>query len=533
MDKDLLAIQEIRDLCRLAKAGQLKFKEFTQEQVDQIVSAMTEAGYAAREKLAKMAVEETGFGNVEDKIAKNLFATRNVHNFIKDLKTVGVIETEPQQKIQKIAEPMGVIAGIIPSTNPTSTTLFKALIAIKSRNAIVFSPHPKAIRCILETVRIVREAAESTGLPGGVISCLTLPTLEGTNELMHHPDVAIILATGGAGLVKAAYSAGKPAYGVGPGNVPAFIERTAAVKKAVADIVLSKTFDNGTVCASEQSVIVDTLLEQQVIQEFKAHRAYFMNEEETGMTERALVGPKLDVNPNLVGRSASQIAKTAGFTVPSDTSILIARQNGVGKNYPLTIEKLSPVLTFFVEDGWEAGCERCIEVLNFGGLGHTLVIHSQDEQVIEEFALKKPAFRILVNTPGSHGAVGLTTNLEPSLTLGCGTYGGNITADNVTPLHLLNIKRVAYETTPASQFSAQSQSTTPKISTESTPHFPYQAALAPVASRRVVSEEKSMPGDDKQVTVATTNKDKFGSSGLSAEEIDKIVREFMTERSHK
>ena len=532
MDKDLLVIQEVRDLCRIAKSAQSKLKEFTQEQIDKIVSAMAEAGYAAREKLAKMAVDETGFGKFEDKIAKNEFATRNVYEFIKNLRTVGVIETDSQKKVQKIAEPMGVVAGIIPSTNPTSTTLFKALIAVKSRNAIVFSPHPKAIGCILETVKIMREAAEGNGVPNGLLGCTTIPTLEGTQELMRHPDVAVILATGGAGLVKAAYSAGKPAYGVGPGNVPAFIERTADVKKAVADIVLSKTFDNGTVCASEQSVIVDKPIEQQVIEEFTAHGAYFMNESEIQMTARTLVGPKLDVNPDLEGQPAARIAKTAGFEVPPDTSILIARQKGVGEAYPLTIEKLSPVLTFFVEDGWEAGCERCIEVLNFGGLGHTLVIHSHDQKIIDEFGLKKPAFRILVNTPGTHGAVGLTTTLEPSLTLGCGTYGGNITADNVTPLHLLNIKRVAYETKPVSQAIGTSQSISAETTTKSTPHFPYQAALAPVASRKVVTEKDAI-ASNKQSTDTISDNIQFGSSNLSAAEIDRIVREFMAQRSHK
>lgn len=530
MDKDLAAIQEVREFCRRASAAQLKFKEYTQEQVDKIVSSMAEAGYSARETLAKMAVEDTGFGKLEDKIAKNEFATHTVHQFIKTMKTVGVIEDDAQRKIQKIAEPMGVVAGVIPSTNPTSTTLFKALIALKSRNAIIFSPHPKALRCILETVKIMSEAAENAGAPEGIISCLTIPVMEGTRELMQHPDIAVILATGGAGLVKAAYSAGKPAYGVGPGNVPAFIERTADIKKAVADIVISKTFDNGTVCASEQSVIVDAPVEPQVIEHFKNHRAHFMSEAEIQMTARALVGPKLDVNPNLVGKSAYLIARESGFSVPSDTTILIARQNGVGKEYPLTIEKLSVVLSFFTEDGWEAACERCIEVLNFGGLGHTLVIHSKDEKIIEQFGLKKPAFRILVNTSGTHGAVGLSTNLEPSLTLGCGTYGGNITADNVTPMHLLNIKRVAREVTPVSQAEDAPRATAAKPSEKPTPHFPYQAALEPVVSVKARPKTAAIPANAKPAP-DNNQKAKLGSSGISEEEVEKIVSGFLEQLS--
>ncbi|MBN1350127.1 acetaldehyde dehydrogenase (acetylating) [candidate division KSB1 bacterium] len=528
MDKDLAAVQEVRDLCKKANSAQIKFKEFSQEQVDRIVYAMTEAGFAAATRLAEMAIAETGFGKLKDKIEKNQFATRNIHKFIAPLKTVGIIENDSHRKIKKIAEPMGVIAGIIPSTNPTSTALFKSLIAVKSRNSIIFSPHPKAIGCIQESVNIMRKAAEAAGAPPDLINCLTLPAMEGTRELMQHHDIAVILATGGAGLVKAAYSAGKPAYGVGPGNVPAFIERTANVKKAVADIVISKTFDNGTVCASEQSVIVDQPVEHKVIQAFKQHRAYFMSDAESDMTARALVSPHLEVNPKLVGQPASVIAQAAGFSVPPETSILIARQRGVGNAFPLTIEKLSPVLTFFVENGWEAGCERCIEVLNFGGLGHTLVIHSTDESIIEQFGLKKPAFRILVNTPGTHGAIGLTTNLEPSLTLGCGTYGGNITADNVTPMHLLNIKRVAYEVNPVTQQPGQ-LSETAKTDTART--FPYQSALASFSSRKIDSPAAEASINTKQPLNSNNHGLTFGNSGMGADEVEKIVREFLAQRN--
>lgn len=447
-DFDLQAIQEVRDACRTAKVAQSVFKELTQEQVDQVVTAVYEAGYQAAEQLAQMAVDETGFGRLADKIAKNQFATKRIYEYIRPLKTVGIIEKDSTKKVAKIAEPMGVVAGIIPSTNPTSTTLFKALIAIKSRNAIVFSPHPNAMNCIVATTNIIREAAEKAGAPPGLVQCLSHGVMAATTELMQHKDVAVILATGGSGLVKAAYSAGKPAYGVGPGNVPAFIERTANVPKAVKDIIISKTFDNGTICASEQAVVVDTPVKEAVLEEFKKAGAYFLSPEESIDLAKVLVTPRLTVNPKLVGQPAFRIAAEAGISVPENTSVLISRQTGVGEDFPLTIEKLSPVLALFIEDGWEAGCERCIELLNFGGLGHTLVIHSQDENVILEFGLKKPAFRILVNAPGTQGAIGMTTDLEPSLTLGCGTFGGNITADNVTPMHLLNIKRLAYEVRP-------------------------------------------------------------------------------------
>lgn len=456
LDVDLKSIQETRDLCVKARQAQDQLKLLSQKEVDRIVAALADAGYKAAHKLAEMAVAETGFGIVADKKIKNELATRDVFNYIREMKTVGVIWESQDKKLLHVAEPVGVIAGIIPVTNPTSTVLFKSIISLKSRNAIVFSPHPNAVNCIKESALLMQKAAENAGAPKNCIGIITQPTMKATEELMFNKNIALILATGGSGLVKSAYSAGKPAYGVGPGNVPSFIERTADVKKAVADIVASKSFDNGTVCASEQAVIVDVPIIDKVKQAFLEHHAYFLNDKEKQAVEKVLVNPQLMINPKLVGQSASFIAQSAGFSVPKNTSLLIAELDGVGKNYPLSVEKLSPVLAFYKANGWQAGCDRCMQLLNFGGMGHSLSIHSNNQDIIMSFALEKPAFRILVNTPSTHGAVGVTTKLPPSFTLGCGTFGGNITADNITPEHLINIKRVAFETAPIHSFSTSS-----------------------------------------------------------------------------
>lgn len=447
-DQDLQSIQQARMLCSDAKDALEKMKSFTQKDVDRIVSGMVEAGAQAARRLAELAVEETGFGVVADKTVKNELATRRVYEYIHDMKTVGVIRDIRKDKIVEIAEPVGVVAGIIPVTNPTSTTLFKAIIALKAKNTIVFSPHPNAVRCTKATVDLLQKVIEPLGAPRGAISVITMPTMKATEELMTNPNIAVILATGGSAMVKSAYSSGKPAFGVGPGNVPAFIERSADVRKAVADIIASKTFDNGTVCASEQSIIADKAISGEVKRALKDHRAYLMNKQESNLVAKVLVDSRLTINPKLVGQPAHFIAQQAGFQVPQDTTLLVAELHGVGKDFPLSVEKLSPVIAYYEVDGWEQGCSRCIELLKFGGMGHTLAIHSNNRDVIMEFALKKPAYRILVNTPSTHGAVGYTTNLPPSLTLGCGTYGGNITSDNISPQHLINVKRLAFETRP-------------------------------------------------------------------------------------
>lgn len=444
LDTDLQSIQEARDAVRRAAEARAKLASLTQEQVDRIVAKMAEAGRANARTLAKMAVEETGFGVYEDKITKNLFASERVYEAIRDLKTVGIIRCDPSRRVAEIAEPVGLIVALVPSTNPTSTVIYKSLISLKARNPIVFSPHPSARRCSCQAAQVMADAAAAAGAPRGAIQCLVHPTKQATDELMHHPDTALILATGGSAMVKAAYSAGKPAYGVGPGNVPAFIERTADIKRAVSDIFASKTFDNGTICASEQAIVTESVIESQVVEEVRAQGGYFLTDAEATALSKVVVSSGGNINPSIVGRSAETIARMAGISVPDGTRVLVARLAGVGPEYPLSREKLSPILAFYVEPDWLAACERCIELLNFGGIGHSLVIHSRNPAVIREFAMKKPVFRILVNTPSSQGAIGATTGLDPALTLGCGTWGGSITADNVGPLHLVNVKRVAF-----------------------------------------------------------------------------------------
>lgn len=430
------------------KRAQIIFADFNEEKVNRIIDAIHTVSMSNLEKWARFAHEETGYGKIEDKVIKNRVAAEDVYKYIRPMKTTGFISAKPEMGIYEVASPMGIVAAVIPSTNPTSTAIYKIMISLKARNGIVISPHPFAKNCIKAVVDAISEAAVSVGAPKGIIGFIDEPTIEDTQYLMKHHLTNVILATGGIGLVRAAYSSGKPAYGVGPGNVPAFIERTADIKKAVKDIVAGKSFDWGTVCASEQSVIVDLPVAQKVRELMKQEGCYFVNEREKAQLEALIVDEKGNLNPKIVAKSPQVIAQMAGFEVPSNIKVLVVEENGVGREHPLTLEKLSPVLTYFEEDGWEAGCRRCIDVLKYGGLGHTLCLHSQDLNVIREFALKKPAFRILVNTPGTHGAIGYTTNLPPALTLGCGALGNNITSDNITPLHLMDIKRIAFETRP-------------------------------------------------------------------------------------
>ena len=448
-DRDLVSMAEARALAQRAKQAWLELAEFSQDRIDAVVDAMAAAATQQAEVFARLAVEETGYGILADKIQKNLFASQKVYNFIRPMKTVGVVARHEDKRVVEIAEPFGVVAAVVPSTNPTSTAIYKILISLKARCAIVISPHPSAVKCITRVAEVMDQAARRAGAPEGVINWMTTVTLEGTEELMKHRDVAVILATGGMGLVRAAYSAGKPAYGVGPGNAPAYIERTAKVKKAVRDVITGKTFDNGVLCSSENSVVVDEPIAEDVKREFAAQGAYFMNKAETDAVARVLVTPQRLPNPALVGKAATVIAAKCGITVPPETTVLIAPLEGVGRDYPLSIEKLCPVLSFYIVRDWREGCERCKQILRYGGMGHTMSIHSQDEQVILEFGLKKPAFRIVVNSPATHGSIGLTTGLDPAMTLGCGGYGGNITSDNISPRHLLNIKRLAYEISPA------------------------------------------------------------------------------------
>ena len=448
-NKDLESIAQARSLAAAARTAQSLLAELSQEQIDAIVTAMADAVTPQAEALARLAVEETGYGVVADKVQKNLFSSRQVYEFIKPMKTVGVVNRIEDRKIIEIGEPFGVVAAIVPSTNPTSTAIYKVLIALKARCAIVVSPHPAATRCITRSVEIMSDAARRAGAPAGSIGWMTTVTLEGTQELMKHRDVAVILATGGMGLVRAAYSSGKPAYGVGPGNAPCYIERSADLKKAASDIMIGKTFDNGVLCSSPNSVVVDQEVAEEVRRQFVSEGAYFMNAAEMAALAKVLVTPQRLPNPALVGKPATAIAGQVGIRVPEGTRALIAPLDGVGRDYPLSIEKLCPVLSYYVVKDWREGCERCIQILRYGGMGHTMSIHSKNDDVILQFGLKKPAFRICVNTPTTHGSIGLTTGLDPAMTLGCGGWGGNITSDNISPRHLLNIKRLAYEVRPA------------------------------------------------------------------------------------
>ncbi len=451
LDRDLESIREARRLVEKATEAEKVLETFSQDQTDAVVRAMAEAACQQAEALARLAVEETTYGIVADKVTKNLFAARDVYDRIKTLKTVGVVRDDPEDGVVEIAVPAGVVAAIVPCTNPTSTAIFKVLIALKGRNAIVMSPHPSAIRCIRETVRVMDDAARQAGAPEGAVGCLSTVTPEATQELMRHPLTSIILATGGTGLVRAAYSSGKPALGVGPGNVPAYVHASANIRKAVRDILTGKCFDNGTLCSAEQHMVVDRAIAGEVRGEVERQGGVFLNAQQAEAVARALILPNFRVNAKLVGHSAQQIAEAAGFSIPPEKRVLIAPLEGIGRQFPLSAEKLSPVLSLYVvKDSGEA-MDVCRRLLEFGGMGHTMSIHATDDGLVREFALKLPAFRMVVNTPASHGSVGYTTRLFPSMSLGCGTPGGNITSDNISPLHLVNIKRLAYERRPVNQ----------------------------------------------------------------------------------
>ncbi|MDD9271540.1 acetaldehyde dehydrogenase (acetylating) [Paenibacillus sp. GCM10023248] len=443
LDSDLQAIQEVRNCLQEARAAQKLLETMSQPQIDAIVAAMAHAAEQEAERLGALAVQETGFGKAADKKAKNLFVAKEVYSAMKDMQTVGIIRKDEARQVWDIAQPVGTIAAIIPSTNPTSTVLFKCMIALKARNAIVISPHPSALRCSQESAAVMRAAAESAGAPPGLIHCLSQPTLEASGELMRHKLTDLILATGGTAMVKAAYSSGKPAYGVGPGNVPVYIHRSAQIERAVRLILQSKTFDYGTICASEQALVVDESVKPALIEQLQRQGAYFLNVQEKANVAAILTVGK-GMNPRIVGRSPQVIAAEAGITIPEETQVLIAEESHVGPEHPFSMEKLSPVLALYTVSGWQEGCQRCIELLTLGGLGHTLGIHAEEASVIEAFGLEKPASRIVVNTGTTFGGIGATTGIFPSMTLGCGTAGNNITSDNIGPQHLLNIKRVAF-----------------------------------------------------------------------------------------
>ena len=444
LDKDLQARQEARQLAIAAEQAQQQLSRMSQQQLDRICEAVAEAFCDAAPELAAMAVRETGFGNTEDKILKNEFASRRVFDAIRDMKTVGVLKENTGEKLWEVGVPVGVIAGIIPSTNPTSTVCYKALIALKAGNAIIFSPHSKAILCTLRATQVVAQAARNAGAPEGCVSCLGIASMAGCQELMQAPQVKLILATGGPGMVRAAYSSGKPAIGVGAGNGPAYIHHSADVDHALSCILRSKSFDNGTICASEQSIIVEKDMEARVKDAASRMGFYFMDTRQAGSLAKLLFRPNGSLNPEIVGKPASFLAEKAGFTVPAGTKVLVAREQEAGPTRPYSMEKLCPVLAFFVMDSENAVLEKAIEVLRHEGSGHTFAIHAKDEGVVRKFALQIPVSRFLVNTPAALGGIGATTALFPALTLGCGAVGGSSTSNNISPLDLINIRRVAW-----------------------------------------------------------------------------------------
>lgn len=510
-EPDALSLEEARTKVELAHAAWLEYARVSQEQADAVVEAVAAAGRAEARRLAQMAVDETGMGNVEDKTAKNLLVTDILPRWMRGMRTLGVLREDAGQRVTEIGVPVGVVAAVCPTTNPTSTALFKILIALKSGNAVVLSPHPQAKECTGAAAGIAMEAAEKAGAPRGLIQCLQRPTLEATQELMKHPRTAVILATGGAGMVRAAYSSGKPAYGVGPGNVPVLIDASADVAEAVRRTVEGKKFDFGTVCSSEQTVVAERALRDRVLEELKKNGAYLMNEAERAAVERTLFSGGTRVRGECVGKSPQKIAEMAGFSVPTATSILAGEIDGIGKGFPLSAEKLSPVLALYWVENFEAAVRACEAVLRFGGTGHTAVIHARDEARVREFGRRVPALRVLVNTPSPHGSVGITTNLAPSMTLGCGAMGGNVTGDNVGPQHLINVKRIAWAVRTAEEAVGRQDSGMSAAD---------RAALAAAVERYLAERGIRVKAGGAQAAVAAAM-----PAGTAAEEPKAIDRE--------
>ena len=443
-DQDLLSIQEVRAKLELAYAAWTRYRSVSQSEADAIVEAMAAAARTHAQQLAERAVEETGYGNARDKFAKNMLAADVLPKRMRGMRTLGVLREIPDQKLVEIGVPMGVVAAILPTTNPTSTAIYKTLIALKAGNGIVLAPHPRARACTCETASILYEAAVKAGAPEGLIQCITTPTVEGTNELMRHRRTAVILSTGGAGIVRAAYSSGKPAYGVGPGNVPILVDISANIPDAIAKIVAGKSFDYGTLCSSEQTLVAEQSLRDQILAALKANHAHRCDIPQTAALERLLITKTFAINPDCVGQSPEKIAKMAGFEVAKDTSILTVEIGGIGREHPLSAEKLSPVLSLHFVPDFAAALDACEAVLQFGGLGHTCGVYATDDARIRRFAMRMPAYRVIANSPTPTGSTGISTNLFPAMTLGCGAVAGNSTSDNIGPLHLINIKRLAY-----------------------------------------------------------------------------------------
>ena len=537
LDKDLQSIQAARELVKNAKNAQHQFAKFSQEQVDKIVAHIAVEGARHAEVLAKLAHQETGFGRWQDKILKNIFASTQVHEHIRDMKTVGIIADDSVNKIMEVGVPLGVIIALVPSTNPTSTILYKTLIALKAGNAIIFSPHPNAKECSQQAIDVVKRAALDAGAPEGIIDGVTLLTMPATETLMKSKDVSLILATGGEGMVRAAYASGTPTISGGPGNGPAFIERSANIPQAVKDIITSKTFDNGVICASEQSIIVERCIYEQVHYELLRQGAYLMNEQESDKLAAILLRPNGMINPAIVGQCALTLAQKAGFTVPEITTVLVSLQTTVSSQNPYSREKLCPVLGLYIEDDWHAACERVLELLTNEGMGHTLVIHTQNPDIVREFALEKPVYRMLVNTPAALGGIGATTNISPALTLGCGALGGGSSSDNVGPMNLLNVRRVGYGVrsieelrkpavvlTPAPACQpvytsyAEPTSVAPAQSVSIFEDTRFMGATSAVAANTVSSTQ----GDDRFAAVVASANDE-----INAAQVEHIIKQVM------
>ena len=523
-DQDLIAIQEVRTKVEAAYAAWEKYRRFSQEQVDAVVEAAAVAGRTHALELAEMAVEETGYGNAKDKLAKNLLNADFLPRAMRGMKTVGLLREIPEKKVVEYGVPVGIVAAIVPTTNPTSTVIFKTLISLKAGNGIVLSPHPRAKKCSCYTAEIMAASAREVGAPDGLIQCLSNVSQESTQALMKHPKTGVILATGGHGLVKAAYSSGKPAFGVGPGNVPVLLENSANVAEAVAKVVEGKSFDYGTVCSSEQALVTCQSMREAVLAELKKNKAHLCTRQQGEALGKLLITPQGLVNPKCVGQSPGKIARMAGFEVPPDTSILAVEVAGVGKEHPLSSEKLSPVLSLFFVQDFQAAVNTCEAILQFGGLGHTCVIYSKDDARIREYAVRMPAYRVLVNTPAPQGSVGLTTNVFPSMTLGCGAVAGNITSDNVGPRHLINIKRLAYAVrTPEEAFQVPDGRPASK------------AVAAPPASPSV-SPELIEQAIEKYLADRGLNKPSARSSvnaGVIPSVAGQVVDRFLSLRSNK
>ena len=429
-DKDLLSVQEVRDLVEKAKAAQQELAQKSQAEVDAIVASIAKAGVRNAERLAQMANEDTGFGKVADKVIKNIFGSQMVYEHIKDMKTIGILDRDEANKTYTIAAPVGVIAGLIPSTNPTSTAFYKSEISIKAGNAIVFSPHPSALRSISEAIKVIRQAIAEAGGNENLVSCISLPTMQATDNLMKHPDVALILATGGSAMVRAAYSSGTPAIGVGPGNGPAYIEKTADLPLAVKRIMDSKTFDYGTICASEQSVVCDDDMAEAVQKEMEKQGAYFLSDEERLKLGKYILRANGTMNPAIVGKSPQVIGELAGINVPASAKVIVAKEDGIGKGHPYSNEKLAPILAFYTAPDYKAIAKLCDEILRYEGAGHTFSMHTKDDRMVEYFAERMPASRIIINSPSALGGIGASTALMPALTLGCGAIGGSATSED-------------------------------------------------------------------------------------------------------